>query len=136
MPWIVPAARRRPEGLGLADGRLAACPDKPNCVGSQSDDPAHGVAPLAYAGDRAEARERLRALLADDPRAAVVTATDDYLHAEFRAFVFVDDVEFYLPADEPVVHVRSASRVGHSDLGANRRRVEALREAFAARRPR
>ena len=131
MPWILPAARRRPRDLGLVAGRLAACPDSPNCVCSQEADDAHHVEPLRYRGSAAEARGRLLRIVETDPRAELVAVTDDYLHAEYRAMIFVDDVEFYLPAEQPVVHVRSASRVGHSDLGANRRRVEAIRRLFA-----
>jgi hypothetical protein len=44
----------------------------------------------------------------------------------------VDDVEFLLDAGERVIHVRSASRVGHADLGANRNRIERIREQFSA----
>jgi len=68
-------------------------------------------------------------------RVRIVTAGETYLHAEFTSavFRFVDDVEFLLDDAEKVVHVRSASRVGHSDLGVNRKRVEALREAFEGR---
>jgi uncharacterized protein (DUF1499 family) len=47
-----------------------------------------------------------------------------------RIFRFVDDVEFYFPANEPVIHLRSASRIGESDLGVNRRRVEQIRLAL------
>ena len=69
---------------------------------------------------------------ADHLRARVVEVTDRYLHAEFTTpvFRFVDDVEFLLAAD--AIHVRSASRLGWSDFGVNRRRVERLRRAFAA----
>lgn len=130
MPWILPAARRRPSGLGLDGDRLAACPDSPNCVSSQSDNPAHVVEPLSYDGTAAEARARLVRIVERDPRAELITATDDYLHVEYRAMVFLDDVEFYLPPDRRIVHIRSASRVGHSDLGANRRRVEVVRRLF------
>jgi uncharacterized protein (DUF1499 family) len=58
--------------------------------------------------------------------------TDDYIHAlsKSRIFKFVDDVEFYLPPNESVIHLRSASRVGESDLGVNRRRVEQIRLAL------
>lgn len=133
MPWTLPAARRRPDTLGLRHGRLAACPNKPNCVSSQSDDPAHVVEPLSYEGPREAAIRRVRAILAADPRATIITEDADYLHAEYQATIFVDDVEFHFPADAPRVDIRSASRVGHSDLGANRRRVEAIRVAFSAK---
>lgn len=132
MPYTLPAARRRPRDLGLVDGRLRACPNRPNCVSSLAAVEAQRVAPLEYQGDPAVARRRLLAILRADPRATVVTERDDYVHAEYRAFVFVDDVEFHLPAGEGVIHVRSASRLGHSDLGANARRVRAIRAAFSS----
>ena len=71
-------------------------------------------------------------MVAADSRATVLTRTDRYVHAAFRAMMFIDDLEAYLPEGSNVIQVRSASRVGHSDLGANRRRVEALRQAFSS----
>ncbi len=57
---------------------------------------------------------------------------DGYLWATFasRLFRFVDDVEFRMVSIDGIIHVRSASRVGYSDLGVNRRRVERLRTLF------
>jgi uncharacterized protein (DUF1499 family) len=74
-------------------------------------------------------------VVSEQPRATVLESTDAYLYAEFRSrfFGFVDDVEFYLRPEEQTIGVRSASRVGYSDLGANRKRVESIREALRAR---
>ena len=121
-------------GPGLHDGRLAACPSSPNCVCSQNADAAHAIAPLAFRGSAAAAMRALQQVLASQPRVRVITETPNYLHAEFRTPLcrFVDDVEFLVVESEHVIHVRSASRVGYSDLGTNRRRVEALRREFAA----
>ena len=118
--------------LGARDGRLAPLPRRPNAVSSQADDPGRRVAPLHYAGDADAAWHRLRSVVEAMPRSRVVREESGYLHAEFtsRIFRFVDDLELLLDEDARVIHVRSASRVGHSDLGANRRRVEALRRAF------
>jgi uncharacterized protein (DUF1499 family) len=87
---------------------------------------------LRFSGGAEEAWGRLGALLTAWPRTRVVTATGSYVHAEChsRIFRFVDDVEFLLDRAAGVIHVRSASRAGHSDLGVNRARVEALRRAF------
>ena len=67
------------------------------------------------------------------PGAAVVADKPNYIRAEFTSKLmgFVDDGEFYFPAEEGVIQVRSASRVGESDLGVNRRRVEQIRLALA-----
>ena len=116
----------------LAAGRLRACPDSPNCVSSQAPDAAHRVEPIAFAGDPADVLDRLRRAVVSLPRARIVSVGEGYLHAEFTSllFRFVDDVELLVDPAERLVHVRSASRVGYSDLGANRRRVDAIRRAF------
>jgi uncharacterized protein (DUF1499 family) len=77
--------------------------------------------------------ERLHDIVAALPRAQIIVSETDYLYVEFtsRVFRFVDDVEFLTDPTESVIHVRSASRVGHSDFGANRRRVEQIRTKFA-----
>ena len=117
---------------GVRAGRLAPCPESPNCVCSQDTDAAHAIVPLTFRGSGADAMRALRQVLAAQPRVRVVAETPEYLHAEFRTavFRFVDDVEFLVDEKERVIHVRSASRVGYSDLGANRRRLEALRREF------
>jgi uncharacterized protein (DUF1499 family) len=118
--------------LGVKDGSLSPCPETPNCVVSQNADAAHGIAPLAYHTDLDTARETLLKVLSVVPRTEVVEQTDNYLRAQSksRLFKFVDDVEFYFPSDEKVIQVRSASRVGQSDLGVNRRRIEQIRLAM------
>ncbi len=112
--------------------KLAPCPASPNCVCSEYSDDSHAVAAFAFDGDAARAWAALRAAVESLPRTKVVSSGADYLKAEARSavFRFVDDVEFRLDAETGLIHVRSASRVGYSDLGANRKRVEALRERF------
>jgi len=129
-------AGKPPTNIGVNDGRLAPCPDTPNCVSSQSEGKNHAIAPLEYSSDKSAARETLKQVIKGMAGARIVTDEDDYLHAEFksRIFGFVDDVEFYFP-EQSIIHVRSASRVGYSDLGVNRKRVEAIRQRFEARRP-
>ena len=62
----------------------------------------------------------------------IVTRDERYLHAEFRTpwLGFIDDIEFLVDTTRGVIHGRSASRRGYSDLGTNRARVEAIRAAF------
>jgi uncharacterized protein (DUF1499 family) len=97
-------------------------------------DAEHAIAPLAYSGDAAQAMAQLVAIVTAMPRTAIIESTDNYLYAEFTSKLmgFVDDVEFYLDPAESVIQVRSASRLGQSDLGANRQRVETLRQALGA----
>lgn len=123
-----------PEGLGVsAAGQLAPCPESPNCVSSMAPDEEHRIAALAISGDPGDAWSALEALLESTPRVSVVSIRDDYMHAEFttRLMRFVDDVEFRMAADGSEIAVRSASRVGHSDMGANRDRIEWIRETLA-----
>jgi uncharacterized protein (DUF1499 family) len=121
----------RPTNLGVKEGKLAPCPTSPNCVISQGDEDAeHAIAPLAYSGDPAQAIAKLTAIVKAMPRTTIIESTDSYLYAEFASKLlgFVDDVEFYLDPAESVIQVRSASRLGQSDLGVNRQRVEAIRQ--------
>ena len=117
--------------MGIS-GRLAACPESPNCVSSQSSDPRHAIAPLRYEGTGPTARERLLKALSGMKRARIVVAEERYIRAEFTSafFRFVDDVEFLLDDKARTIHVRSASRVGYFDFGVNRRRVEKIRSRF------
>lgn len=119
-----------PSSLGLQAGRLAPCPDSPNCVSSVATDTRHVIAPFALDRSVGCAKEELKQAIAKLPRTKLITETENYLHFEFRSLIlrFVDDVEFHLDETTKTIHVRSASRVGHSDLGVNRRRVEAIRE--------
>ncbi len=90
------------------------------------------IEPLHFTGPSAPALASLKEVLRHQPRATLVLETNGYLRAEFRSafFRFADDVEFF--ATGAVIQVRSASRVGTSDYGVNRRRVEAIREQFNA----
>ena len=125
-------AGSKPDNIGVTDGKLASCPASPNCVVSQGGDEEHAIAPIAYVGDRDTARKNLISILGVVPRTKIVEERDSYVLAESesRLMGFVDDTEFYLPEDEKVVHTRAAARLGESDLGVNRRRVEQIRLAM------
>lgn len=128
-----------PANLGVVDGRLTPCPNKPNCVNSQPPDgkkDQHYIMPLTYEGTKFEALERLKRVIQAMPRTRITAETTDYIRAEFvsRLMRFVDDVEFYFP-EETVIHVRSASRLGYSDFGVNRKRIQAIRSRFQATEP-
>lgn len=121
-----------PTNLGVRDDRLAPCPAAPNCVSSRAADAGHRVEPLAL-GDPASAMAVLREIVGQMPRTRVVNSTDTYLHAEATSLVwgYVDDLELLIVPDERKIHLRSASRTGYSDLGVNRRRVQALAAAYS-----
>jgi uncharacterized protein (DUF1499 family) len=123
-------AGTRPSNIGVQAGKLAPCPNSPNCVSSQSQDAEHKIAPLTYNGTAAEAMAKLKQVIESLERTKIITETDNYLYAEFTSKLmgFVDDVEFLIDDNSKVIHVRSASRLGQSDLGVNRKRIETIRE--------
>jgi uncharacterized protein (DUF1499 family) len=120
--------------LGVTDGKLAPCPTSPNCVSSQSPDEEHRIEALPIRTTPEEAMERLSEIIRAMPRARVVTESPTYLRAELtsRIFRWVDDVEAYVDADAKLIHLRSSSRKGYSDLGVNRGRIETIRERYDA----
>jgi uncharacterized protein (DUF1499 family) len=124
---------KRPDTLGVKEGRLATCPGTPNCVSSQATDAEHQVDAIAYFAPAAEVMEKLKSVVTNMERATVIEESSNYLYAEFTSGLmgFVDDVEFYLDDAAQVIHVRSASRLGQSDLGVNRKRVEEIRANLA-----
>lgn len=114
--------------------RLKPCPPSPNCVstlgeGAQKMEPV----PLSISADRA--RELLIRILEERPRTEIVTREERYLHAveTSKLLRFKDDVEFVIDEAAGLIHFRSASRVGYSDRGVNRKRMEEIRRAFEAR---
>lgn len=134
VPLMIGFLSRRPSNLGVKDGMLAPCPDSPNCVCTFDSDQQHGIAPIDFTGTTAEAMGRLKKALATYPRNQIITENKNYLHVEFTTLIlrYVDDVEFLIDEVEHKIHFRSASRLGHSDLGLNRSRMEAIRKAFAS----
>lgn len=131
---------RRPQDLGERDGLL-----KPpvaaawNSVSSQAarhpHTDYHEIAPLTYQGDGNAAFSRFAAIVEATPGATVITSQPGYLYAEFQTplLKFVDDVEFLLDQPAGVIQMRSASRLGSKDFGANRKRLEAIRQRFDPR---
>lgn len=118
---------------GEASHILAPCPASPNCVSSQTGDREHYIEPLRFTGDATLSWNRLKSSLSMESRLTIVKDTGSYLHVEARSLIFrfIDDVEFVLDPAAGVIQVRSASRVGYSDFGVNRRRVERIREVFS-----
>ncbi len=119
----------------MIEDELEPCPNTPNCVSSQATDEDHFISPLQFAGSSETAKARLLRVLKSEKRVEITAVEENYVRVEFRSlfFRFVDDVEFLIlekQGDGSVIHVRSASRVGRSDFGVNRRRVERIRSKF------
>lgn len=112
--------------------RLAPCPDRPNCVSTEATDRRHRMRPIPFRGAGELALERMATVIAAQPRAAVRHRERGWLHAEFRSrwLSYVDDVDVEVDEAGGVLRFRSASRLGHWDLGVNRRRMKRLARAF------
>ncbi len=113
--------------MGVQNGKLAPCPTTPNCISSQATDPTHQVPALQLPAS-SESLVKIKAAIAALPNAKIIAETNDYVYAEFTSALmgFVDDVEFYVDEPAGVIQVRSASRLGESDLGVNRQRLEMI----------
>ena len=131
---------KAPDDLGVRDGRLKPPAKTPNSVSSQAalwpDHPRLAYAsipPLALRGDGVATLARIRSIVQSMPGAVVVSSGDDYLYAQFttRLMKYTDDVEFWFDPAAGVVQLRSASRIGEGDFGANRKRIEAVRGELA-----
>lgn len=131
-----------PTDLGVRDGRLKPPSGTPNSVSSQADlYPDHpqraysAIAPLVVSGDADLAMQKLVAILKASERTVLVTQQNDYLYAQCSTPLlrFTDDLELWLDRKAGVIHLRSASRLGHGDMGANRARIEKLRAQFLSK---
>ncbi len=122
----------RPDNLGLKNNLLLSCPKSPNCVLSQASDQKHQIHPIHYTSSVEIAKERLNQVILSMVDTRIITQNKVYWHVEFttRWLRFIDDVEFYFPESEALIHLRSASRSGYWDLGVNRKRVEEIRSRF------
>lgn len=120
----------RPDSLGIKSERLAACPKTPNCVGSFAEptDKEHYRAAVPYQKNLKDAYAILKQKLEQSPRTKIVQENPNYIYVEFTSLImrYVDDVEFYFDEKNKLLHFRSASRLGKSDFGVNRKRIETV----------
>ena len=129
--WLTP----QPKHFGLVNGQLRSCPDQPNCVCSHSENELHAIDPIQYQGESEIARKILLDIVESRADLRLIEATDVYLRVEARTrwLGFIDDIEFLVDPEASQIHIRSASRLGYSDLGANRARIETIRKLFQQR---
>lgn len=131
---MIPQLSPMPENLGLTDeGKLAGCPHSPNCVSTSATTAEQTIAPLTYSEDTAVAQDRLVRLIQEMPSATIQTNEPGYIHAVFATPImgYRDDAEFYFDEEAGEIQLRSAARLGYSDMGVNRDRIERIRAAFS-----
>lgn len=126
-----------PDDLGVIDGKLKLPAETPNSVSSQAglypDHPQHDyskIEPLQLVGDGVTTLNNIRNIIESMHGSEIITHQDHYLYVQFttRVMKFVDDAEFWFDPKLNLVQVRSASRLGKSDLGVNRERIEWIRK--------
>jgi len=118
--------------IGIVDGKFYPCPNSPNCVSTQATIEKHKIDPIQYTGSLSEAKDNIIQLIRSLKRSKIITDKENYIHVEFRTalFKFVDDVEFLFDDSEKNIHFRSRARLGYSDMGVNRKRMDTIRDKF------
>lgn len=132
--WMAAAKSRENRPVTVGNGRIETGSGKPNYVSSLPDEEeSNRIEPLTFTHEPETAWSEAVNAIDSLENTIVTTNTGNYLHAEAQSafFKFVDDLELQLVPEEKKIHVKSASRVGHSDLGANRTRVEKIRQRFS-----
>ncbi|MEM9940772.1 MAG: DUF1499 domain-containing protein [Planctomycetota bacterium] len=116
----------QPADIGFRAGRLAELPKSPNCVSTQTSQADKKMDPIPMTASLAQTIDKIKSAAGEMPRSKLVREESNYLHFEFTSLIFrfVDDVEFLIDEQNSLIHFRSASRVGHSDLGVNRKRMK------------
>ncbi|NOQ93859.1 MAG: DUF1499 domain-containing protein [Methylophaga sp.] len=133
MLFFLGSHSKQGKALGILDGRLSPCLDKPNCVCSEYvQDPEHYTSPFPVGQrSRSEAALILKNII-QTMGGVLQNKTDSYIAATFSSsiFGFIDDLEIRIDSNNKLIHIRSASRVGHSDLGINQKRVELVKQLY------
>ncbi|MDF3819414.1 DUF1499 domain-containing protein [Leptospira sp. 96542] len=124
----------RPNTIGVNSGKLTNCPNTPNCVSSQAEinDKEHYRSHIIYKKPLNIAKATLKEKINSLPRTKIISEDENYIYAEFTSKImrYVDDVEFYFNDKTKELHFRSASRLGKSDFGVNRKRIETILEGL------
>ncbi len=120
---------------GIVNNKFKPCPKTPNCVSTMApnDDIKHHISPISYNSSQDEAVEKVIQIINSLKGTKIIVKDINYLHVIFRTklFRFKDDVEFYFDDSSKIIHFKSASRVGSSDLGTNRKRMEKIRKLYS-----
>jgi len=126
---LLSCSGHRPTNIGINDGKLTSCPSSPNCVSSDAKDEDHKILPFHFKIPAPDAWLIARNMVLQLPNTEIISETSTYLHAECSStvFGFIDDLELHLRAADGIIAARSASRLGYSDFGVNRKRIENLR---------
>ncbi len=120
---------------GIINKKFKPCPKTPNCVSTMApnDDKKHYIGPISYDSSQKEAVEKLIQIINSLKGTKIKVKEINYLHVIFstKLLRFKDDVEFYFDDSSKIIHFKSASRIGSSDFGTNRKRMEKIRKLYS-----
>jgi uncharacterized protein (DUF1499 family) len=121
-----------PKNLGINNGKLSKMPNKPNAVSSQTEEKDKLIEAIEFKENLAGSKERIIKAIETYGNAKIIKNENNYIYAVFTTgkMKYHYDVEFYFDESEKLIHVRSASRIGYSDMGVNRERYNKLREIY------
>lgn len=131
--FILGKYSQKGQAVGLVNGSLSRCPEKPNCVCSEyTDDNSHYIEPVSDVENAARQTMEKAASAIQEMNGKIQHTKEHYISATFTSsfFGFVDDLEIRFDTDQGIMHIRSASRVGYGDGGVNRKRVEEFRQLY------
>lgn len=130
---ILAKMAKQPTNLGVQNGQLTPCPGSPNCVTTQSNHPSSKMEAIAYEGTLADNMTKLKNVIEQFSKTNIISEKENYLHVTFGTpiFNYIDDVEFYFDDANKLLHFRSASRIGYSDMGVNKKRMQKVTARFA-----
>ena len=120
----------------VESGQLALSPKSARCISSRHENPNRRMIPMTYDGLALdEAKTILFEVLHTIPKMTVVKDEGAYVKAEAKTLVaeFFHDVEFFFDDEAKEIHFRSASRIGITDFGANKRRMQSVVARFLNR---
>jgi len=132
--FILSYLSRSDNAVGIVNGKLSQCPDKPNCVCSEfSDDREHFIAPINIPENAADESLRMLKEAIQESGGVIQSESDTYLAGIYTSkfFRFIDDLEIRIDSAEGLIHIRSASRAGYGDMGVNSKRVELIKALFS-----
>lgn len=123
---------RTPKNLGVKDGKLAELPNKPNAISTQTDNKEFYVEPFPFKENLEKSKVAVLKAVEKYGDSEIVEKEANYIRVVFTTskMRYHDDAEFYFDEEEKVVHFRSASRVGYSDMGLNKERYNKLYDYY------
>lgn len=129
---VMMAKNMKTPELGVENGQFKPLSSNPNGVSSQAKDDSKLVETLPFSGDLEATKTLLLEVCKSYGDVKIIREERTYIHVVFTTgkMKFNDDAEFYLDEEKQLVHYRSESRIGYSDMGLNRERYDALASSY------